>query len=228
MSQSGVKADFGKRGAQWCLLFFLIVVPVQAQAVMGVTLKAGLPGVGADLTVPLIDDRLNLRAGYNWLVLKPSRTIDNINYDADIDFQSVPLLLDFHPFRGGFRITAGAFYNMNEVDLFATVPAGTVVGNTTVPATTVLQGNLEWKNDFAPYLGIGYGNAALADTEGSWELGFSLDLGVFYQGDPDLTLTDLTGTVSAADLAAEEAQAEDDLDITKFFPVLTLGIHIRF
>jgi hypothetical protein len=55
-----------------------------------------------------------------------------------------------------------------------------------------------------------------------------LDIGAFYQGSPDVFLTESTGTVSAADLAAEAAQIEDDLSDLKFFPVVTVGIHVRF
>lgn len=59
-------------------------------------------------------------------------------------------------------------------------------------------------------------------------LGFLLDIGAFYQGSPDVVLTESTGTVSATDLAVEAAQIEDDLSGFKFIPVITVGIHIRF
>jgi len=41
-------------------------------------------------------------------------------------------------------------------------------------------------------------------------------------------LTESSGTVSPFDLAVEAAQIEEDLSGFKFYPVLTIGIHIRF
>ena len=92
-----------------------------------------------------------------------------------------------------------------------------------------MNANVSWSKDYAPYFGIGYGNAAddnLLDLPIA--VGLSIDLGAFYQGSPDVILTESTGTVSAADLAIEAAQLEQDLSNLKFFPVLTIGIHIRF
>ncbi|MDH5639610.1 MAG: hypothetical protein OEZ04_14075, partial [Nitrospinota bacterium] len=164
------------------------------------------------------------------LTLRPSTTQGDISYKGDVLLQSVPILLDVHPFHGNFRITGGVYYNQNEVDLSATVAAGTVVGNTVVGVGgAVLDANVSWSEEFAPYIGIGFGNAADDNTlDLPIAVGFSLDVGAYYQGSPDVILTDRTGTVTAADLAVEAAQIEEDLKDLKFFPVVTVGIHIRF
>lgn len=224
---SGVR----KRVFQGMLVAMLMVFPVYVQAGVGVgvTGKVGTTGLGADLTVPLISNWVNLRAGYNWADLRPSLTQGDIKYDADVQLQSVPILLDLHPFHGNFRITGGVYYNLNEVDLSSTVSAGTTIGNTTYGSSVTLNANVDWSTEFAPYFGIGYGNAAddnLMDLPIA--IGLSLDIGAFYQGSPDVVLTESSGTVSAADLAVEAAQIEDDLSDFKFYPVITLGIHIRF
>jgi hypothetical protein len=85
---------------------------------------------------------------------------------------------------------------------------------------------VEFGNPVVPYLGLGWGNAV--DNDKRW--GISLDVGVYYQGEPEVTLTQVGGTlaVSAADLAAEEKQLEDELDDFEFYPVATLGLHYRF
>ncbi len=71
------------------------------------------------------------------------------------------------------------------------------------------------------------GETPLTVTNGG---GVSLDLGVFYQGTPDVTLNQTGGVVavSQADLDAEEKNLEDDLDDFEFYPVATIGIHFRF
>lgn len=218
-----------KCGLQLVIGMMFLIVPIQAQAGVGigVTGKVGTTGLGGDLTVPLVSNWLNLRGGYNFGDIRPSATYSGIKYKADVNFESVPILLDLHPFSGGFRITGGVFYNKNDMDLSSTVNAADV-GLGLGVGTATLNANVSWSKEWAPYLGIGWGNAAEVDPDSSFSVGFSLDVGAFYQGSPDVFLTDSSGLVPAADLAAEQAQIEDDLSSFKFYPVLTLGIHIRF
>ena len=215
-------------GLQFAIGLMLLMLPMQAKAGVidiGVTGKVGTTGLGADVTVPLISNLLNLRGGYNFTELRPSTTQGDIKYKADMNLESVPILLDLHPFNGGFRITGGVYFNKNEIDLSSTVDASTVgLGGSL--GTANLNANVSWSKDFAPYLGIGWGNAA--DTDSTFPIGFSLDIGAFYQGSPDVVLTESTNTVTAADLAAEAAQLEEDLSDLKFFPVITVGIHFQF
>jgi hypothetical protein len=205
------------------------MLPLQAQADVigvGVTGKVGTTGLGADVTVPLVTNWLNLRAGYNYGELRPSTTQGDIKYKGDIQLESVPILLDLHPFNGGFRVTGGVYYNNNDMDLSGTVDASTIGLSGTGIGTATVNANIGWSEEFAPYLGIGWGNAA--DADATLPVGFSLDIGAFYQGSPDVFLTESTGTVPASDLAAEAAQIEEDLSEFKFFPVITVGIHIQF
>ena len=215
-------------GLQFTIGLILLIIPMQAQAGVldiGVTGKVGTTGLGADITVPLVSNLLNLRGGYNFGELRPSTTQGDIDYKADLHVESVPILLDLHPFNGGFRITGGVYFNKNEIDLSSVVDASTVgLGGSF--GTANLNANVSWSNDFAPYLGIGWGNAADADS--TFPIGFSLDIGAFYQGSPDVVLTESTGSVTLADLAAEAAQLEEDLSDFKFFPVVTVGIHFQF
>ena len=218
-----------KCGLQLVIGMMLLILPIQAQAVVGVTAKGGTTGLGGDVTVPLISNWLNLRSGYNFGELRPSVTEAGIKYKGDIHLESVPILLDLHPFHGGFRITGGVFYNKNEMDLSAFLASGSEFGGGTVPVDTSLNANVSWSKEFAPYLGIGWGNAADDNTlDLPIALGFSLDIGAFYQGSPNVFLTESSGLASPADIAAEQAQIEEDLSSFKFYPVITLGIHIRF
>jgi len=207
----------------------LLVLPIQAQAVVGVTAKVGTTGLGADLTVPLISNWLNLRSGYNFGELSPSTTQAGIKYKSDLHLESIPILLDLHPFHGNFRITGGVYYNKNNAGLSSFIGAGQEIGGVPVPVDTNLNANVSWSEEWAPYLGIGWGNAADDNTlDSPIALGFSLDIGAFYQGSPDVLLTESSGLVPPADLLREQQQLEDDLSSFKFYPVITLGIHIRF
>ena len=214
-----------KCGLQLVIGMMLLILPIQAQAVVGVTAKVGTTGLGGDVTLPLVSNWMNLRAGYNFGELRPSITEAGIKYKADVHLDSVPILLDLHPFHGGFRVTAGVYYNKNDMDLSSTVGPGTEIGGIVIPPglSTTLNGHVSWSKEFAPYLGVGWGNAAGDDN-----VGFSLDIGAYYQGSPDVLLTESSGLVPPADLLLEQQQLEDDLSDFKFYPVITVGIYIRF
>ncbi|MEC4672683.1 MAG: hypothetical protein VST68_00710 [Nitrospirota bacterium] len=192
---------------------------------VGVTIKAGTTGVGIDLTKSIFQD-VNIRAGYNGFQYSDSLTESGIQYDGDLRLETIPVFLDWHVFSGGFRMSTGLFYNNNTLDLTSRATGTVVVGNTSIPASTLgtLNGKVEFGNMIVPYLGLGWGNAV--DQDNRW--GIAVDVGVFYQGKPEVTLTQSLGAVSAADLALEEQNLEDELDVFQFYPVATIGLFFRF
>ena len=192
---------------------------------VGVTIKAGTTGAGIDLTKSIFQD-INIRVGYNRFQFSDSITKDGIQYDGELNLESIPVFLDWHVFSGGFRMSTGLFYNNNSLDLTSRATGTVVVGNTSIPASTLgtLNGKVDFGNMIVPYLGLGWGNAV--DQDNRW--GVAVDVGVFYQGKPDVTLTQSLGAVSAADLALEERNLEDELDVFQFYPVATIGLFFRF
>ena len=119
--------------------------------------------------------------------------------------------------------------NNNEVNVLAT-PAGSYdIGGTTYSAADV--GNMSGKIDFnslAPYAGMGWGNALGKDKR--W--GIVFDLGVVFQGSPnvDLTTNGLLANNAGflAKLAQEEQELKDELDEFDMYPVVSLGITYKF
>ena len=219
----------------WSLLcLWMLVFSSNAHAIVGigVTAKVGTTGIGADVSIPIVSNWINLRLGYNWLEFRPSIDEAGIDYKANVDLETVPLLVDLHPLHGNFRVTAGVFYNNSESSLSST-PTGTfnIGGQTFPPGSGIsLRSTVDWEDEFAPYIGIGWGNAVDDNfMDLPIAIGFSADLGVFYQGNPRVTLSQVGGTpVAQAELDAEAAELADDLKDFKFFPVATVGIHIRF
>lgn len=205
--------------------------PALAQA--GVTGSIGTTGLGLHLTLPL-QDQLNARVGVNGLNWSHDIRTTNIEYDAKLKLRTIEALLDYHPGGGNFRFTGGLVYNGNKITGTGTPRFGGsyTFNGTTYPAATA--GTLEARADFrriAPYLGIGFGNAA-AGTPG-W--GFSADLGVLFQGSADTSVRSRDCTAPAplcsrlaSDLAAENREIEEDVDDFKAFPVLRVGLHYRF
>ena len=211
-------------------LYLVFPSPSHAQLLdpyVGVTIKAGTTGAGIDLAKSIFQD-VNLRVGYNRFQYRGSITEGGIKYDGDVRLETVPVFLDWHVFSGGFRMSTGVFYNNTQSGLNSRATGTVVVGNTPIAASMLgtLNGKVEFGNMVVPYLGLGWGNAV--DKDQSW--GIAVDVGVFYQGMPDVTLTQSGGTVSvsAADLALEERNLEDALDVFQFYPVATIGLFFRF
>ncbi len=80
---------------------------------------------------------------------------------------------DYHPWTGGFRISAGVFYN-NQLHL-----AGEA--STSVGASLPCSAALEQQQYVAPYLGLGWG--AAPNSTSNWVL--TLDIGLLYQKQDD-------------------------------------------
>lgn len=187
------------------------------------TAKLGTLGLGVEGTFGLTE-HFNARLGLNKFDFDRTETIDDIEYDLDLEWQSISLLADWHPFGNAFRFTAGILSNGNELKGSSTSSSLTI-GDTTYPSV-----GLDAKLDFdstAPYLGVGWGNALSADK--GW--GFNVDLGVMFQGSGDVTLTP-TGAgaalVDPADIAAEEQKFENDIRDYKYYPVFSFGVSYKF
>ncbi|AOS83809.1 hypothetical protein BIU88_06380 [Chlorobaculum limnaeum] len=191
--------------------------------------KGGTAGIGGEVTIGVIDN-LNFRTGYNYFNYDGSTTESDIDYDYELKLRSLPLLVDLHPFGGGFRVTTGIFLNHNEVTGTAQ-PTGTTIeiGGTDYPVAGV--GTLDAKIDFrktAPYLGIGWGNA----VNSSSPLSLSLDIGVMFQGTPKVSL-DATGALASnpafqESLDQEIEDVKDDIENLKYYPIISLGIAYKF
>lgn len=214
-------------GAALCM--GLCMPQASAEIPVAVGAKVGTPGIGGEITVGL-NDNFNFRTGVNAFSYEYNGTESDVEYDFDLKLLSFPLLVDWHPFYGsGFRLTAGAYINSNELESTA-VPTGTYdIGGVDYDAGDVgsLTGDVDF-NSVAPFLGIGWGNAVGEDTR----LSLALDLGVMFQGSPDVDL-DANGARASdddflANLKKEEESLEDDIEIFKYYPVVMLGLTYKF
>lgn len=203
-----------------------------AHASPGLTVSAGTTGAGLHLSMP-VNSALNARVGVNGLSVSRDGNTDDVDYDFKLKMATADLLLDYFPMNGAFRITAGAVYNGSKIEVSGRPTAGTYTLNGHVyPASAV--GSLNGQVDFrkvAPYLGIGWGNAA-AENKG-W--GMSTDFGVLFQGAPKTELSNQGCTAGAtvcgqiaSDIAAENNALKDDTDSFKAYPVIRFGISYRF
>ncbi len=218
---------------KWPALAALLLAGSMAPAGAGdfsIGAAASTLGLGAEMGYE-VNSRLGVRlAGYGFSVSQNGEE-SGIEYDADLDLSNIGLSVDWYPFAGAFRLTAGWFATDNFLDGTGRPGAGGSydIGGHTFTAAEV--GTLQARADLgssAPYLGLGWlwgrSNGGLA---------FHLDLGVLFQDSPDIELRSIGGTLSGnptlqSALATEEAQLEDELDQFDLYPVLTLGLSYRF
>lgn len=217
-----------------CPIILCFLLAHSAYAQFGVSVKVGTPGIGVDLTGHLTDT-LNARLGLNMFNFSYDDNGDDSEnggkadeISAELKLLTVPALLDWHPWKNRFRLSAGLVLNNNKINLSA-VPGDTVDINDNEYAVSSLSGEASF-NSIAPYIGIGCGNAA-EKANGHWH--FAFDLGVMFQGAPEIDLAAVAANASQQasldiDLEAEKKDLEDDAKVFNVYPVLTFGVSYTF
>ena len=217
------------------LIFFVSQAAVAADFAVGG--QVGTLGLGVELTAGL-GPLVNARFGGHFGSYEDRRVADDIEYDATADVRAGTALLDWHPGGGSFRLSGGAVFNGNEVEGESLPPASGFyeIGNVQVPTALLgtLRGKVEW-DSVAPYAGLGFGNPFGGD--GGWS--FGLDLGVIFQGEPQVTLTPVFAPGSPLDnpvgrallrtqLDEEERNLEEEFADFDLYPVVSFGVSYRF
>ncbi len=213
------------------LAFAILFAALSSAAYAGSTsigARVSTLGVGAELE-NTVTESIGVRAGVNYLPIDDySVTEGGIRYSFDIDLKSIPVVIDWHPFKNSFRVSGGAIYNGNEITATATPSASITIGGTTYTAPNV--GTIKAEIDYdkvAPYASFGW------DTSfgKSGKFGLVVEIGAFYQSEPDISYS-TTGLLASdagflVDLEREKKELEDALD-QSFYPVVALGFSYRF
>lgn len=245
---------------------FLVLIVVGAQAFtapapaaeneptfktkVGVSINATiLTGIGLSVGIPL-GGNFNARALGNAYSISHDFDSDNGTYTGKVKLLSYGLLVDWHPFDGVFRITAGALDNGNKITLDGKSMNGTVnVGDCTYQSTDpndplLTHGQTNFRH-VAPYAGFGWGGNMNAAP------GFfgTLDLGVMFTGSASISLRASgkaapapgqspqcgSGTVDAStdpnvqtELAKDQADLNDKTNKYKLWPAIGFGLGWRF
>lgn len=192
----------------------------------------GTSGVGAELGFG-INPYLGIRGSYGAGSFSYAYTESDIRYDAKAKPNIGMAILDVHPFGGVFRLSAGIAYNDTRIEGTADSVNGTFVING-VTYTTSQVGKVEGEIHFqksAPYLGLGWGNAAKSAP------------GFFFTSDFGVLFSKATGSVTGTcapslpppicaqlqtDLDAERREFVREVEKIKYYPILRIGIGYRF
>jgi len=195
---------------------------------LAIAAKASTLGAGIELTTNVVPLLLNARLQINGLSYNKTITDTQVRYDAKLKLFSAGAIADFYPFAGKFRISGGLYYNGNKLDITGKPSAAQqfTFNGTTYSSLKVgnVNGSIDF-NNFAPYLGIGWGDAVSSGSP----FGFSFEVGALYQGTPKTSLT-TSKTVAglSTDIAAEKRKLDNSLNNFKFYPVVSAGINWKF
>jgi hypothetical protein len=220
--------------AKYTVLAAATLLAGAANAQVGVTADVGSTGVGFHVVVPM-ETYLNGRFGANYFRHNFDKTSNGVDYDIKGKLQTIDVLFDWYLTEGSsFHLTSGLVYNGNKFNA-AAKPNGlggfTLNGHAYTAADVgLLTGRIDYRKA-APYLGIGWGNALARAAR--WTT--NVDLGVFYQGNPNVSLASVGCKTSeavckalASDVAAERLHLRDDVDSLKLYPVVRASIGYQF
>lgn len=203
------------------ILMLWVSNEVHAQS-FGAKLNFGTQGLGFEGIVQ-VSEPLNVRVGGNFLgasYLYETEAGDEFDLDSSLSLSTISALIDWHPYKSGFRLSAGLMYNSNRVST-SLLPKKTYTIGGDVYTPDEL-GTLDAEVSFgpiSPYIGLGFGNV----FSGS-RFGFQADFGVLYHGEPRVSMS-ADGLLSPS--ASQAPQLQQNLSWATLYPVLTFSFTYR-
>lgn len=192
--------------------------------------EAGTLGAGASAWYTL-SDSFTLSAGYNGLGYDHDLTTSDVDYAGKLKLSNIPVMLNWHPFKGTFRLAAGLVVGKNNVEVTGR-PSGVAtyrINGTTYTAAQVgsLKGIAKFADGTMPYVGLGW-----AKTPKRTGFAVLVDLGVLFTDSPKVTLAS-SGPISTdatfqANLAREVKRVNDEVAFANVYPVARFGLMYRF
>lgn len=195
---------------------------------IGLALKASTNGFGGDVVFNF-HKRMDVRLGYEQLHFKTTFSFSekSVEYDADTDYKtgSLSLLFDYHLAKHVF-LTAGVGYNMFHGVVDGKATSDLEYGDIMISKDKI--GTFEFQIDpsmkISPYLGIGFGRTlGLAKR-----VGFAIEIGGYYQGSPDLTITS-TGLLSPTSNPDQQQEARLEKQVSQYtvYPVMKFSLSYK-
>lgn len=204
-----------------CLSIFSLSHAAADPLSLGV--KVGSLGIGGELSYR-IDPYFSLIGSVNGFRISGSPNGRNVDFDGKLKLLTAGGSLGIHPFKNGFKILGGIFYDGNQFNLTSLLKHNVTIRGTTFTPDQVGKGNLTVHfNRVAPYLGIGFDSAFYCES--SWY--FFGELGVLFRGSPKAN-----SKIKRFPLVKKyiEKQAENAADkfLLKYYPVISIGVKYSF
>lgn len=221
----------------WLTATLLLLSANTAFAQNALNATVGTTGLGLEWASSL-HPKLRVRGVLSYLTFEHDDTEEGIDYTIDFDSNNLGAILDWHPFAGSFRLSAGLVSTNFGLDFRSDSSQNNFeIGNSTYTGNLKLEGEADF-NPIAPYAGFGW--ASDLSRSGLY---FSGELGVLFIGKPKLSY-DASGQARdqsggpvfdvgsnpqfQADLEIERQLLEDEFEDISMWPVLNIGIGYRF
>lgn len=185
--------------------------------------KVGTLGLGVESSYR-IDPLLSVTGSVNGFQFTASPHDRDVNFDGKLRLLTAGGSVGIHPFKNGFKILAGVFYDGNQFNLSTMLRHNVTIDRRTfTPEQVGKPGLIIHFNRVSPYLGIGFDSAFCAES--SWSL--TGELGVLFQGSPKVKLKAHTYPEVEAYIKHKAKHAADKF-LLKYFPVLSIGAKYSF
>jgi hypothetical protein len=199
----------------------ITVPPLSLYQPITVGAEAGTTGFGGGANWRF-SDHFGVGAAFDYLSASYNHTIEGNAYNVNLLLQSEPVMLSWYPWKNhSFRVNVGALFNQFH-------STGTATGNNLDLNGTSYTGtlNLDLKQQpVDPYLSIG-GNLYF---DKGHHVSLGGELGVFYTGEPRVSLTANTvPPANPADVQAEQNQITHYARYAEFWPVLKVSLNFSF
>lgn len=223
-----------KRALLTAALLGCMIVPVTASADVGAGIRVSSFGFSGDLDIGA-SKWITVKVGYSGINYGREVTDTDVRYDGRMSINAATAIIDWNVFAGGLHLSAGAVSGGPKVDVTGTPTNGTYTFNgTTYQADDIaaLNGTIVMGNGVAPYFGLGWGNVVGSNHS----LTLLFDLGAIHTGAAKATLNvTCNASVPSAtcdqiisDANAEKADLENKAGKYRWYPVVSIGLGIKF
>ncbi len=207
----------------------------------GASLQAGTLGLGIGLDMG-VSKYFGVQVGYAGApTLHHSLDTSDVNYAGSLRLRTFELLGNWYVFGGGFHLTAGMVHNGTSLDVVGHPQYSyfTIGGQVYTPSQlSSLTGRVRFANSTAPYIGIGWGNPTGKHGLFGSRVHLLFDIGAIYTGSPEASLSASCGPAAPegsamcssihSAVAIEQQTLDRKVGISKWYPVINLGVAVRF
>jgi hypothetical protein len=185
----------------------------------------GTSGIGLEVQVKM-GPIFTLRGSTDRLTHSADESYDDVDYNADLTFDTVGAFIDMHPLANGLLISGGAYLGDRDIALAGTPTAPVNIGGQTYSPAQI--GSIKLQ-DVAPFIGIGWDDTFY--RSGRW--GIRAIAGVAWSDAPEVALTSTGGSLSndptfQARLRDESRNITDDVEGYGLFPIIQVGLNYKF
>ena len=192
--------------------------------------EAGTTGYGGAVTWTA-NPYVGVTLGYNGgdVSWSDDLSVDGVKYDMDMKNNLTYLNAEVRPWgtssnmwANSLYMAAGVGYVDSEYTLKSKAGSGSIEIDGKQTDFESVTGKVNYNNDIAPYLGLGFA-PKITDRVGVFG-----EVGAYYTGNPQAKLTGVGGTAADQELLAEHERNVANDDKYEWMPVAKLGVSYHF